>query len=146
MYCIFCIISYSSTSSSAVPNLYNYGEVFFKNCNDCHMLIVIFLGSINSQNTRQRTTINSLTFQRGVTSAACHSENITSWNDEHCLSRCTLSLIRQYLENRWSKCNRAASCVLVNVLALLWCGRQFLEIISSLFSLFSKSELSFCNL
>jgi hypothetical protein len=48
-------------SSSAVPNLYNYEEVFLKNCIDCHKLMVIFLGSINSQNTRQKATMNSVT-------------------------------------------------------------------------------------
>jgi hypothetical protein len=33
-------------SSSAVPNLFKYQEIL-KNYTDCHMLIVIFLGSIN---------------------------------------------------------------------------------------------------
>jgi hypothetical protein len=80
-----------------------------------------------------------LTFQRGVTSAAHHSENITSWNDEHCSSRCTHSLIGQYLDNIGIECNRAALCLLMNVLAVLWCGRQFLEIISSFF--FSPLEI-----
>jgi hypothetical protein len=87
-----------------------------------------------------------LTLQHGVTSAARHSENITSWNDEHCLSHYALSLIGQYLDKIVSKCNRAASCVFMKVLALLWYGRQFLEIISSFLSLLLKSGFSFCNL
>jgi hypothetical protein len=53
-------------------------------------------------------------------------------------SRCTNSLIEQYLDHIGSKCNRAALGVLVNVLALLWCGRQFLEIIH--FFLSSRSQ------
>lgn len=56
-----------------------------------------------------------------------------SWSDDHCSSCCTLSLIRLYLGNIGSKCNRAASCLFVKELALLWCGRQLLEIISSFF-------------
>ena len=62
-----------------------------------------------------------------------------SWNDEYCLSRCTLSLIEQHLDNVGRNCNRAASCVLIKWLALLWCGREFLEIISSFF--FSPLEI-----
>jgi hypothetical protein len=57
-----------------------------------------------------------------------------SWNDEHCSSRYTVSLIGQYLDKIVSKFNRASSCVFMKVLALLWYGRQFLEIISSFFS------------
>ena len=53
-------------------------------------------------------------------------------HDENCSSCCMLSLIRLYL-NIGSKCNRAASCLFMKELALLWCGRQFLEIISSFF-------------
>jgi hypothetical protein len=34
--------------------------------------------------------------------------------------------------------------MLVNVLVFLWCGRQFLEITSSFFSLLSKSGFCFC--
>jgi hypothetical protein len=74
-----------------------------------------------------------ITLQHGVTSAARHSENIMSWNDEHCLSRYTLSLIGQYLDKIVNKFNRAASCVFMKVLALLWYGRQLPEIIASFF-------------
>ena len=59
-------------------------------------------------------------------------------HDEHCSSCCTLSLIRLCLDNIESKCNRAASYLFMKELALLWCGRQLLEIISSFFSLPSK--------
>jgi hypothetical protein len=45
----------------------------------------------------------------------------------------TLSLIRLYLDNIANKCNRAASCLFMKELALLWCGRQLLEIISLFF-------------
>ena len=55
------------------------------------------------------------------------------------MSWCTLSLIRLYLDNIGSKCNRAASCLLVKELAVLWCGIQLLEIISSFF--FSSLEV-----
>jgi len=51
------------------------------------------------------------------------------------MSWCTLSLIRLYLDNIGSKCNRAAWCLFVKELALLWCGRELLEIISSFFLL-----------
>jgi hypothetical protein len=87
-----------------------------------------------------------LTLQRGVTSTARHGENITLWYDEHCSSFCMLALIEQYLDNIVSKCNLAASCVFMKVLALLSCGRQLLEIISSFCSLLLKSGLSFCTL
>jgi len=56
-----------------------------------------------------------------------------SWSDEHCSSWCTLSLIRLYLDNIGSKCNRDALCLFVKELALLWCGIQLLEIIYSFF-------------
>jgi len=65
-----------------------------------------------------------------------------SWNDGHCSSCCTLSLIRLYLDDIGSKCNRAASCLFVKELALLWCGRQLLDIISSFFSLLPKIGFS----
>jgi len=68
-----------------------------------------------------------------------------SWSDEHCSSWCMLSLIRLYLNNIGSKCNRGASCLFVKELALLWCGRQLLEIISSFFSLLSNFGFSFCS-
>jgi len=55
------------------------------------------------------------------------------WSDEQCSSCYMLSLIRLYLNNIGSKCNQAASCLFVKELALLWCGRQLLEIISSFF-------------
>jgi len=70
---------------------------------------------------------------------------LQSWSAEHCMSWCTLSLIRLYLYNIGSKCNRAASCLFVKELALLWCGRQLLEIISSFFSPLSKFGFSFCS-
>ena len=74
------------------------------------------------------------------------SKHHLSWSDEHCTSCCTLSLIRIYVDNLRSKCNRAASCLFVKELALLWCGRQLLEIISSFVSLLSKFGFSFCSL
>jgi len=62
------------------------------------------------------------------------------------ISSCrTLSLIRLYLDNIANKCNRAASCLFMKELALLWCGRQLLEIISLFFSLLSKFGFSFCS-
>ena len=60
------------------------------------------------------------------------------WSDKHCSSCCTLSLIRLYLDNIGRKCNRAALYVFMKELALLLCGRQFLQIIDSFFSLISK--------
>jgi len=63
----------------------------------------------------------------------CFKVNTSAWSDEHCSSWYTLSLIRLYLDNIGSKCNWAASCVFLKELALLWCGRQLLEIISSFF-------------
>ena len=68
-----------------------------------------------------------------------------SWSDEHCSSCCTLSLIRLYLDNIGRKCNRAALYMFTKELALLWCGRQFLKIIASFFSLLSKFGFSFCS-
>ena len=68
-----------------------------------------------------------------------------SWSDEHCSSCCTLSLIRLYLDNIGRKCNRAAMYVFTKELALLWCGRQILQIISSFFSLLSKFGFYFCG-
>jgi len=43
------------------------------------------------------------------------------------------SLICLYLNNLGSKCNQATSCLFVKELALIWCGRELLEIISSFF-------------
>jgi len=54
-----------------------------------------------------------------------------SLNDDHCLSCCMLSLIRLYLDDIVSKCNRAASCLFMKELALFRCARQLLESISS---------------
>ena len=59
------------------------------------------------------------------------------------ISWCTLSLIRLYLDNVGSKCNRAALCLLVKELALLWCERELLEIISLFYSLLSNFGFSF---
>ena len=87
-----------------------------------------------------------LTLQRGVTGRACianMSPVLECWAVPAC---CTVLLIRLYLDNIRRKCNLTASCVFVKELALLWCGRQFLEIISSFFSLLSKSGFSFCSL
>ena len=67
-----------------------------------------------------------------------------SWSDEH-WSCCTLSLIWLYLDNIGRKCNWAALYVFKKELALLWCGRQFLQIIASFFSLLSKFGFSFCS-
>ena len=64
-----------------------------------------------------------------------------SLNDDHCLSCCTLSLIRVYLNDIGSKCNQAASCLFMKELALFRCGRQSLEIISSFF--FCSRSLGF---
>ena len=58
-----------------------------------------------------------------------------SWRDEHCSSCYTFSLSRLYLDNIGSKRNWAALCLFMNEMALLWCGRQLLEINSSFFSL-----------
>ena len=63
---------------------------------------------------------------------------LQSWSAEHSMSWCTLSLIRLYLDNIGSKCNRAAWCLFQKELALLWCARQLLEIISSFFPLLSN--------
>ena len=69
-----------------------------------------------------------------------------SLNHDHCLSCCTLSLIRLYCDNIGSKCNQAALCLFVKELALFRCRRQFLEIISSFFSPLLKFGFSFCSL
>ena len=45
--------------------------------------------------------------------------NPSVWSDEHCSSCCTLSLIRLYLDNIGSKCNRAASCLFMKEL-MVW--------------------------
>ena len=45
--------------------------------------------------------------------------NPSAWSDDHCSSCCMLSLIRLYLDNIGSKCNRAALCLFVKELALL---------------------------
>jgi len=55
--------------------------------------------------------------------------NPSAWSDEHCSSCCTLSLIRLYLDNIGRKCNRAGLYVFTKEPALLWCGRQSLQII-----------------
>jgi len=68
---------------------------------------------------------------------------LQSWSAEHCMSWCTLSLICLYLDNIGSKCNRAASCLFVKELALLWCGIQLLEVISSFFLLSRSSSFIF---
>ena len=61
--------------------------------------------------------------------------NPSVWSDKYCSSCCTLSLIRLHLDNIGRKCNRASLYMFTKVLALLWCGRQFLQIIASFFSL-----------
>ena len=60
-------------------------------------------------------------------------KHFLQWSDERCSSWCTLSLIRLYLDNIRNKCNRATSCLFRKELALLWCGKQLLEIIYSFF-------------
>jgi len=45
--------------------------------------------------------------------------NPSAWSDEPCSSCCTLSLIRLYLDKLGSKCNQAASRLIVKELALL---------------------------
>ena len=69
-----------------------------------------------------------------------------SLNHDHCFSCCTLSVIRLYRDDIGSKCNRAALCLIVMELALLRCGRQFLEIISSFFSPLSNFRFYFFSL
>jgi hypothetical protein len=71
--------------------------------------------------------------------------NPSVWSDEHCSSCCTLSFVRLYLDNIGRKFNWAALYVFMKELALLWCGRQFLQIIASFFSLLSKFGFSFCS-
>jgi hypothetical protein len=83
---------------------------------------------------------HALTLQCGGTSGAHVGETSHVVEGRAVLARCMLPLIRQYLDNIWIKCNRNTSCVLTNVLADLWCGRQFLEVINSFFSPLSKSE------
>ena len=56
-----------------------------------------------------------------------------SWNDIHHSSCCTISLIRLYLDNILSKCNRAALRLFAKELPLFRFGRELLEIISSFF-------------
>jgi len=68
---------------------------------------------------------------------------LQSWSAEHCMPWCTLSLICLYLDNIGSKCNRAASCLFVKELPLVWCGIQLLEIISSFFLLSRISSFLF---
>jgi len=68
---------------------------------------------------------------------------LQSWKAEHCMSLCTLSRIRLYLDNIGSKCNRAASCLFVKELALLRCGTQLLEIIYPFFLLSRSSSFIF---
>jgi len=109
------------------------------------MLHALTHSSISPQHRKQIT-------YRGVMSIAHHAARSHSFiyisttqganyllgSDEHCLSHCTLSLIRPYLDNIGRKCNRAASCLFTKELALLWCERQLLEIISSFFFLLSN--------
>jgi hypothetical protein len=71
--------------------------------------------------------------------------NPSAWSDEHCSSCCTVSLIRLYLDNIGRKCNPAALNVFTKELALLWCGRQFLQIIASFFPLLLNFWFSFCS-
>ena len=68
---------------------------------------------------------------------------LQSWSAEHCMSWCTLSLIRLYLDNIGSKCKQVALCLFVKELALLWRGRQLLEIIPSFFLLSRSSGFLF---
>ena len=88
----------------------------------------------------------ALTLQRGVTGTARIANTSPVVECRAVPACCTVLLIRLYLDNIWRKCNRTASCVFVKELALLWSGWQFLEIISSFFSLLSKSGFSFCCL
>ena len=89
-----------------------------------------------------------LLYAHGYTVFRCRVFNPSEWSDEHCSSQrklflqwsdeqcsscCMLSFICLYLDNIGSKCNRATSCLFMKELALLWCGRQFLEIIYSFF-------------
>jgi hypothetical protein len=89
--------------------------------------------------TRKITKI-VLTVQRGVTNTAHHSIDIIC-RGVMLLVTLALSLIRLYLDNIRRKFNRAHSCLFMKELALLWCGRQLLEIISSLF--LSSQSLGF---
>jgi hypothetical protein len=90
----------------------------------------------------------SISINRSVWSdghCSSYQKHHLSWSDERCSSRYVLSLIRLYLDNIESKCNPAASCLFMKELALLWCGRQLLEIISTFSSLLSKFGFSFCS-
>ena len=88
----------------------------------------------------------SLTLQRGVTSAARHGENITCRGVTSTARHAARSHSFDYISTTGRKCNRAALYVFTKELARLWCGRQFLQIISSFFSLLSKfGWFSFCS-
>ena len=79
-----------------------------------------------------------LTLQRGATSTARHAKTSSVVEQRALLTCCTVLLIRLYLDNIWRKCKRAAMYMFTKVLALLWCGRELLQIIASFFSLLSK--------
>ena len=73
----------------------------------------------------------TLTLQRGVTSTARHSENITCRGVTSTARHAAHS--HSYLDNIGSKFNRTASSLFMKELALLCCGRQLLEFISLFF-------------
>ena len=75
----------------------------------------------------------NLTLQRGVTSTARHSENVTCRGVMSTAHHAALSHSFDYISTTGRKCNRAALYVFMKVLALLWCGRQLLQIIASYF-------------
>jgi hypothetical protein len=77
--------------------------------------------------------LSDLTLQRGVTSAARHSVNITCRGVMSTARHAALSLIRLYLDNIGSKCNQTALCVFRKELAFILCGSRFLQIIASFF-------------
>jgi hypothetical protein len=91
-------------------------------------------------NVTLKRWVDLLTLQRGGTSGARLAETSHVVEGRALLAPCMLPLIRQYLDNIWIKCNRNTSCVLTNVLAVLWCGRQFLQFTYSFCSPLSKSE------
>ena len=85
-----------------------------------------------------------LTLQCGATSTARHAKTSPVVERRALLVCCTVLLIRLYLDKIGRKCKRAAMYMFTKVLALLWCGRQLLQIIASFFSLLSKFGF-FCS-
>ena len=122
------------------------GEVYLHTCLLSIPVGIKWPASVPSHFSPGNTPATHLTLQRGVMSAVRHSENITCHGVTSTARHAALSLIRLYLDNIRRKCIRAALYVFMKELALLWCGRQFLQIIASFFSLLSKfGWYSFCS-